>query len=231
LASVNGQDLQGTAAKDAIRAQLCKGFNFYASDEDCANDQPAITGFRVYVPSVDLLNFVARPAPSGSVSLSWTAEDKEDVTYFLERSVDGTSFEVIGQVASQGADQAPQAYQHEDARPYPGISYYRLRQQDRTGFFSYSEVVSLRSDAPALELFPNPAQQGPVSLRSHGFQPHEALTVQVRNLMGQVIAIEQTSADAQGSFQTAIDAPADAGFYILQVQGQRKQLTQRLQVD
>jgi hypothetical protein len=231
FASLAGQDLQGTAAEDAIRNQLCKGFNFYASDEACANDQPAITGFRTYLPEVDLLSFMARPAEAGSVTLSWATAQEDGVTFFLERSTDGTTFEVIGQVDGQGLTQTRTEYQHQDPRPLAGTSFYRLRQQDRTGFFLYSEVVSLRSDAPALELFPNPAQSGPVSLRSHGFQPHEALTVQVRNLMGQVIARQQTSADGQGSFQSTIEAPAETGFYVLQVQGQRKQLSQRLQVD
>jgi hypothetical protein len=64
----------------------------------------------------------------------------------VERSVDGISFNVIGRVNGYGTTSLPHNYSLNDLYPVNGFNYYRLRQVDLDGHFTYSnvEVVELK---------------------------------------------------------------------------------------
>ena len=49
-------------------------------------------------------------------------------------------------------------YDYIDENPFPGRSYYRLKQVDFDGTIAYSPVVTiLNSESPILAVFPNPS--------------------------------------------------------------------------
>ncbi len=82
-------------------------------------------------------------ADGADVFLNWKTEtEKDNAKFIIERSGDGTLFltvgEIIGRNASQGA-----AYQFRDRQPGDGIFYYRLKQLDANGSFSYSAIVKV----------------------------------------------------------------------------------------
>ena len=49
----------------------------------------------------------------------------------------------IGQVAGRGTVASQQAYQFTDDNPVQGLNFYRLKQVDIDGNFTYSNIVSL----------------------------------------------------------------------------------------
>lgn len=98
--------------------------------------------------------------------LSWstTAETANDF-FVVERSSDGANFVDIGQTKGNGTTANTSSYQFADEKPLAGISYYRLRQIDIHGAFSYSIIVKLvRSNSSEVStssdgdfrIFPNP---------------------------------------------------------------------------
>jgi len=97
------------------------------------------------------------------IRLAWSTESETNNDFFdVERSADGTSFEAIAKVDGAGTTSLRQDYELLDVEPLDGRSYYRLRQVDRDGQETYSEVVSVSRarDLQLLSLSPNPAQGG-----------------------------------------------------------------------
>ncbi|HND88972.1 MAG TPA: hypothetical protein PK971_11620, partial [Saprospiraceae bacterium] len=95
---------------------------------------------------IELTHF--RATPQGpSILLEWATQMERDNAYFaIERSADGQHFQQIGTQLSHGNSRNLQAYTHEDHAPLPGLNYYRLRQVDLDGRFTYSAVVKARME-------------------------------------------------------------------------------------
>ncbi len=109
---------------------------------------------------IELLAFTA--APKGkTVQLDWrTATELNNAFFHIERSANGRDFSEIGKVAGAGTSHTPLDYAFTDQLPQTGWNYYRLRQVDFDGQFSYSPVqaVQMGKDGTVrLQLFPNPA--------------------------------------------------------------------------
>jgi hypothetical protein len=72
-----------------------------------------------------------------SVDLQWKVSgEEENKFYSVERSGDGKKFVQIGVVASGSMNNG--IYNYTDISPLPGKNYYRLRQVDNDGNFTFS---------------------------------------------------------------------------------------------
>lgn len=98
-----------------------------------------------------------------SVRVDWTTSTEINNEYFtIERSKEGTEFEKIGRVEGAGNSTELKIYSYVDEKPLMGRSYYRLKQTDYDGKFSYSEIKSVQfngglNSPPKIEnVFPNP---------------------------------------------------------------------------
>ena len=82
--------------------------------------------------------------------------------YFdIERSQDAISFEPITKLKGSGNSNSLQDYVYLDKNFKAGKNYYRFKQVDFTGEFSYSNIVMVNNDESkntVFELFPNPAK-------------------------------------------------------------------------
>lgn len=108
---------------------------------------------------VEWLRFEAR-AEGNAVALAWATASETNSAYFeVERSVDGARYEAIGRVPGAGNSAVVQTYGFTDPAPLPGTGYYRLRQVDVDGRYTFSRVVAVARDAAAADLllYPNPA--------------------------------------------------------------------------
>lgn len=110
------------------------------------------------VLSVDLLSFEARPN-GDKASLRWvTTRELDHAGFEIERSADGAHFTSIGFVQAQGGKEAEAEYHFDDNNPVDGINYYRLKQIDKDGNYSYSEIRTVRfgNPGPKMVVSPNP---------------------------------------------------------------------------
>lgn len=117
--------------------------------------------------------------------LNWKTASELDNDYFtIQRSFDGEEFHDLGVVPGHGTSQEIHQYVFEDRRPQIGTSYYRIKQTDLDGAFSYSWIRPLTIDAQSLApfLFPNPSDGQSFEL----FLPENSATVQIEiwNLLG-----------------------------------------------
>ena len=91
---------------------------------------------------VELIYFDANCTKEGYVDVSWsTASELNNDYYTIERSRDAISFEEVKEVDAAGNSGNILAYNEKDESPILGTSYYRLKQTDLDGSFSYSKIV------------------------------------------------------------------------------------------
>lgn len=129
----------------------------------------ASTPVSIPVSIIRKITFSASPLPlrmvdftffneKAQVTLSWKTENEVNTTHFvIEKSVNGTNYESIGQVASFNSSTGG-SYHFADAFPKTGVSYYRLKQVDADGKYEYSKVLTVkRITSDIITLLPNPA--------------------------------------------------------------------------
>jgi Secretion system C-terminal sorting domain len=93
---------------------------------------------------VEMIDFDATDQNNKSI-LKWTTASETNNDFFtIERSADGRNFENIGETKGAGNSSHEITYTFTDAHPVPGINYYRIKQTDYDGQFSYSEIRSVR---------------------------------------------------------------------------------------
>jgi uncharacterized repeat protein (TIGR01451 family) len=114
---------------------------------------------------VVLTAFTASAVANRYAQLSWTTASEVNSAYFdVERSLNGSTFDKLDQLAAKGTTASPSAYAFTDkgvASLAAGAVYYRLKQVDLDGKFSYSPVRTVaftKAAGASLSLFPNPAQ-------------------------------------------------------------------------
>ncbi len=173
---------------------------------------------------IELIHFTARPNGK-AVDLTWATATEKDNDYFtVERSRDGTRFDPLLRVPGAGNSTETLYYYEVDERPLPGVSYYRLKQTDYDGTFSYSNVVAVRMpvDDKAFAVFPNPADD--YFLLETGPDPAQ-LRYRLLNSMGQTVPVAPAVEAGRLRFSTHGLVP---GLYFLEVQYQNS--TQSLKV-
>jgi hypothetical protein len=98
---------------------------------------------------------------SGNVIVKWTTEEEQDNEQFtIERSDESQVFYSIGSINGQGNSSITHHYTYTDAASLKGISFYRLKQTDIDGKYTYSPVrrVDNRLDGLHIDrIYPNPA--------------------------------------------------------------------------
>jgi uncharacterized repeat protein (TIGR02543 family) len=91
------------------------------------------------------------------VRLEWaTASEINNKGFEVEMSQDGLAYEKIAFVEGKGNSTTIQPYSHTTIQPYD--SYYRLKQVDFDGKFSYSPIVFVEGLAGEVKVYPNPSQ-------------------------------------------------------------------------
>jgi hypothetical protein len=89
------------------------------------------------------------------VKLEWsTASEINNKGFEVEMSADGLTYQKIAFVEGRGNSTTIQSYNHTTIQPYD--SYYRLRQIDFDGTFSYSPVVFVAGLVGKVAIYPNP---------------------------------------------------------------------------
>jgi hypothetical protein len=111
--------------------------------------------------AAELTDFSGKVTSEQNSLLSWTTASEQDNREFdIEISRDAANFDLLGTIASQGNATQDQHYEYLHVKPQPGISFYRLKQTDLDGKYSYSKIIALSvSNSPAKTyVYPVPAK-------------------------------------------------------------------------
>ena len=128
---------------------------------------------------------------SSSILVTWNTLSEINSDYFtVERSIDGKTFEGLGNVTSKGGVNIKTAYNFNDKKEVQeGIVtlYYRIKMIDKNGAFFYSDQVSvsLPTSDLAVSVFPNPAKS---ELNvSYYLKEASDVTIRITNVTGKEV--------------------------------------------
>lgn len=127
------------------------------------------------------------------IRLYWSSSTEiNNDRYIVERSADAMSFTRIGTVAAAGNSKTVTHYELYDHHPLSGINYYRLKQIDTDGSFSYSKTIAFSfENTLSLVLFPNPAGTGEAVYLSFDKVSSVFMDVEIYDVSGKLIATKQ----------------------------------------
>ena len=108
---------------------------------------------------VQLISFTAE-LRNGQTALNWkTASELNNKHFVVERSGNGSPFDSIGMVQAAPNNNSTKSYTFTDTKINNGTNFYRLRQVDIDGSYSYSKVVTVKGqkDNGGVKIFPTMA--------------------------------------------------------------------------
>jgi len=180
-----------------------------------------------FVFPIEWSNFAGR-CIGQHVVLNWTTATETNNDYFtVERSVKGLHWQTIGTVEGAGNSSSRQDYTFTDRLPHTEASFYRLKQTDFTGIFTYGGIVGVEKCgddyAPVVAAYPNPSNGNFILLFSG--DPEQVYATEVFNAGGQKI---YRSTGFQPKFDLSDQAP---GIYILNVQLDSKTINLKVVVE
>ncbi len=155
---------------------------------------------------IGLLNFTAIAKDKKFIAISWTTTSEINNNYFtVEHSKDAIDFEQVAIVKGARNSNLTLHYQAINKSPYPGRSYYRLKQTDFDGKFKYSSIVAVQinsTDKGQVTISPNPAQN--VLHVTGSFTQSDFMVWQVQDAAGKIVK-QQTGEISGSQYELSID--------------------------
>ena len=117
--------------------------------------------YRSFVPlPLDITRFDGQQSGK-QILLSWTtAQELNNDRFEIERSFDGINYQPVGTVPSKFHTSSTNTdYQFTDRYPKNGVNFYRLKEINISGNYSYSNVVAVKFNNPLISILninPNP---------------------------------------------------------------------------
>ena len=170
------------------------------------------------------LSSFAATVKGADALLTWTTSSEIDNLGFeVERSVDGKSFEKAGFVKGAGNSNRELSYSLVDGNAFAkagsNILYYRLKQLDANGKYSYSNIVAVYIDAEnanGLSVFPNPfTTEYTVSFSANA---EAVATIEMMDIQGKLVSTQLADV-AKGYNAIAMNSLANlqTGIYFVKV--------------
>lgn len=135
-----------------------------------------------------------------NVRCEWeTASEVNNDFFTIERSEDGVKWENRVQIAGAGTSSQTISYSFIDEKPFLGVSFYRLKQTDFDGTYSYSKIKSVKVDnltSDSFMIYPNPATHT-FLLYAEGV---DLTQVKIMNILGQELKEVAPSQDGNNLY-------------------------------
>lgn len=127
---------------------------------------------------------------SNDAWLQWsTMTEQGVVTFEVERSLDGRTWETAGSVPAAGNSQSIQQYSFTDRNVSGATVYYRVKQVNNDLRYSYTQVKTLKTDATGISISAN---SGTVVLQ-FAEQVKNEISVKIVSYSGQIVSEKRIS--------------------------------------
>jgi len=184
-----------------------------------SNDNPKATMyiqvFGKFTLPVTFMNFDGVLQNNQAV-LNWsTSNEINNKGYEIQKSVDGQTFADIGFVQGAGSSSSVNKYTFSDAKLLSGSNYYRLKQIDFDGRFSYSSTIKLDFSKFNWTILGNPSRNSWIQLQ---IDKPANISIQIISLNGKIIQTINKGNISQGTYSVPINLSNFApGIYIVKL--------------
>jgi hypothetical protein len=185
---------------------------WYFPDMDLTFRDTALVVIQIDEPlGVDLISFQPTVVED-KVLLNWRTLREENNSYYeVQHSSNGNSWKAIGKVQSKAVNGNSTGiidYNFTHDTPVAGLNYYRLKQVDIDGVYSFSSIAQIVMQKSTIYIYPNPANE---QLHVSGID--KSGQVLVYNLQGQ---LQMKAKVDRGSASISL-AHLPSGTYYLQL--------------
>ncbi len=181
----------------------------------CGGAEGGISLTELVPTPVNFTFFTARPMTNKAISLDWSTSSEESNEYFsIEHSINGRDFVEIDQVHGALNSDIERFYSYIHKNAVQGVNYYRLRQVDTDGTYSYSaiEAVTLTGKME-VNIFPTLAESQMTLAVSAELDSD--VQIEVYNILGRLVI---TDILERGATQTILNvANLQKGQYLVRI--------------
>ena len=158
-----------------------------------------------------------------TVQLDWITSNEIDNNRFeIEVSNNNLQYKKIGSVAADLSSSGNHYYSFIDVNPFTGYNFYRIKQVDNNGRFSYSDIRKLyfnKDGATDVLIFPNPTKAAFVNVQIA--TKYNSLQIKVYNTVGQEVVNNFFKNNSNISLDIST---LPKGIYYLQIMADDKKL-------
>ncbi|MEO6903905.1 MAG: T9SS type A sorting domain-containing protein [Bacteroidia bacterium] len=169
---------------------------------------------------ISLLKFDAHLQDNKTVAVNWATASETNNDYFtVEKSADAINFEKVVSIKGAGNTTMMVKYNTTDYNPLTGQSYYRLKQIDFDGKFTYSNIIAINAIADqSLTIFPNPSSTNDnIQMNIPNDLKGKEVLINVHDLQGRNIYSESLIVDNIKKSTTIISEKLNSGSYMINI--------------
>ena len=185
---------------------------------------------------VELLNFNGKQV-GPKVKLEWNTASEINNDYFMvERAdADQTSYDFIAKVRSWfNNSSVPLYYEAWDEQPLKGLQYYRLKQVDLDGKYTYSQPVAVMFDAnrtaslpfELLNTYTDQLSSGNINLE-FSYNSDSPVNYTISDATGRIVATGAGIAAQEGMNRITLNHSLTRGVYIVTLRNEKEAVSRR----
>lgn len=159
---------------------------------------------------VELVTFMGNVNSEG-IELQWkTATEVNNHGFEIQRSLDGKNFITVGFEKGFGTTTDYRQYNYFDKLSFNErvTVYYRLKQIDFSGEYSYSDVIAINYDMPKefalMQNYPNPFN--PSTVIKYTIAKNSNVSLKIYDLLGNEVTTLVNETKTPGTYQLEFDA-------------------------
>lgn len=177
---------------------------------------------------IELISFKAYPNDDDFIVVEWETASEINNDYFtVERSQDGIAFHSLRLIGGATNSTTRVSYSVLDDSPLLGTSYYRLKQTDLDGQYSYSNIVQVSNKSVNFTLNPNPVyENGNIKLSLGVFIPDDVY-VKIIRMNGEIVF--NTKENPQSDYMD-IKKELESGIYWVNVRCRNQEVAKKIVV-
>jgi len=175
----------------------------YTTVEACLSD---ISGQISTILPIELLLFEAK-MNNNNVLLLWeTATEKDNDFFSVYKSKNSFDFSKIGEIDGAGNSSTSKQYSFTDKQVESGTTYYRLKQTDFSGTFTYSDIIAIQTEPhPESSVYPIYVKRGnKITIKFN--HPDEINNICITSLKGDILYEKDYSQKAK--VEITLDYPS-----------------------
>lgn len=164
---------------------------------------------------IELVSFNCSNINKNTNGLSWVTASESNNDYFaIERSTNGINFERIAKQQGAGNSVTTLNYSYNDQNSVKGLLYYRLKQVDFGGKFTYSEICSTTNNGDGgVAFYPNPVKNT-LTIDYEFTEKPKSNVISVTDVMGKLVLVTSSYTDSKVTLDCS---NLSEGIYFLKV--------------
>lgn len=143
---------------------------------------------------------------NGATELTWaTASEQNNSHFTIERSSDNQNWDIVTTVDGAGTSNTIIKYETTDYTPVNGIVYYRLRQDDYNGDYTYSNTIAIKNtNVNKLEIMGMYVENNTLRVSFNG-EAQTNVEIQIVSLLGSVQSVQTVNPSQFNGNQVELD--------------------------